>query len=38
MFRDADTDYSGYLSVDEIYSVMLKKGIELTYEELIELV
>ena len=24
MFCDADTDYSGYLSVDEIYSVMLK--------------
>ena len=38
MFCDADTDYSGYLSVDEIYSVMLKQGIELTNEELIELI
>lgn len=38
MFRDADTDYSGYLSVDEIYSVMLKKGIELSHEELVELI
>ena len=38
MFKDADMDYSGYLSADEVYSVLLKNGIDLTYEELIELI
>ena len=37
MFKDADTDYSGYLTADEIYTVLLKNGIDLTYDELIEL-
>ena len=37
MFKDADTDYSGYLSADELYSVLLKNGIDLSYDELIEL-
>lgn len=37
MFLDADVDHSGTLSVDEIYSVILKMGAEITIEELIEL-
>ena len=35
MFRDADTDYSGYLSADEVYTVLLKNGVDLSYDELI---
>lgn len=35
MFRDADTDYSGYLTADEVYTVLLKNGIDLTFEELV---
>ena len=38
MFRDADTDYSGYLSADEVYTVILKAGIDLNFEELVELI
>ena len=38
MFRDADTDYSGYLSADEVYTVLLKNGVDLSYDELIELI
>ena len=38
MFRDADTDYSGFLTADEVYTVLLKRGIDLTWEELIELI
>lgn len=38
MFRDADTDYSGYLSADEVYTVLLKHGIDLAYGELVELI
>lgn len=30
MFLEADLDYSGYLSVDELYSVMLKQGVDIT--------
>ena len=37
MFLDADIDHSGTLSVDEIYSVMLKLGAEVSIEELVEL-
>lgn len=37
MFKDADADYSGYLTADEIYTVLLKNGIDLTYDELIDL-
>ncbi len=38
MFKDADADYSGYLSADEVYTVLLKNGIDLSYDELIELI
>lgn len=37
MFLDADIDHSGTLSVDEIYSVILKLGAEVSIEELVEL-
>ena len=37
MFLEADIDHSGTLSIDEIYSVILKLGAEVTLEELIEL-
>ena len=37
MFRDADSDYSGYLTADEVYCVLLKNGVDLSYEELVEL-
>lgn len=37
MFLEADIDHSGTLSIDEIYSVILKMGAEITIEELIEL-
>ena len=37
MFKDADADYSGYLTADEIYTVLLKNGIDLEYDELVEL-
>ena len=38
MFKDADTDYSSFLTVDEVYTVLLKKGIDLSHEELCELI
>ena len=30
LFLEADLDYSGYLSVDELYSVLLKTGVDIT--------
>ena len=36
-FLDADIDRSGTLSVNEIYSVLLRMGAELTMDELVEL-
>jgi len=35
MFKDADQDYSGYLTADEVYTVLLKNGIDLKYDELL---
>ena len=37
MFLDADIDHSGTLSIDEIYSVILKLGAEVSMDELVEL-
>lgn len=37
MFREADLDHSGFLTVDEIYNVLLKMGAELKMDELVEL-
>jgi Ca2+-binding EF-hand superfamily protein len=30
LFLEADLDYSGYLSVDELYSVLLRTGVDIT--------
>jgi hypothetical protein len=38
MFLEADTDFSGYLSAKELFMVMLKNGIQITMEELIDLI
>lgn len=37
LFKDADTDYSGFLSVDEFYLALLKMGADVTREEVISL-
>ena len=37
LFKEADTDYSGFLEADELYNVMLKLKIDITFEELIEM-
>jgi calcium-binding protein CML len=37
MFLEADIDHSGTLSIDEIYSVILKLGTEVTIDEIVEL-
>jgi EF-hand domain pair len=36
-FLDADIDHSGTLTIDEIFSVLLRLGAELTIDELVEL-
>ena len=36
-FLDADIDHSGTLSVDEIFSVLLRMGADLSMDELVEL-
>ena len=38
IFRDADIDYSGHLSADEVYSCLLSNGIDLSFDELCELI
>lgn len=37
LFKEADTDYSGFLSADEVYGVLLKLKVEVTFQELSEL-
>ena len=37
LFKEADTDYSGFLTADEVYAVLLKQGVDLTFEELVDL-
>lgn len=37
MFKEADTDYSGFLSIDEMYVCMLKMGVNVAREEIIKL-
>lgn len=37
LFKEADTDFSGFLSADELYGVLLKLKIEVTFNELAEL-
>ena len=37
LFTEADTDYSGFLTADELYGVFLKLKIDVKFEEMIEL-
>jgi Ca2+-binding EF-hand superfamily protein len=37
MFREADIDGSGYLTVDELYSVVQKMGADVTQDDIIQL-
>lgn len=37
MFLDADIDHSGTLSLDELYSVIMKMGAEVSMDELVQL-
>jgi Ca2+-binding EF-hand superfamily protein len=36
-FKEADTDYSGFLSVDEFYGCLLRMGADVSRREVIEL-
>lgn len=36
-FLEADIDHSGTLTIDEIYSVLVRMGAELSMDELVEL-
>lgn len=36
-FKEADTDYSGFLSVEEFYACLLRMGADVTEKEVIEL-
>ena len=38
MFLEADTDYSGFLSAREIYVILLNKGIDISLNELTDLI
>ena len=38
IFRDADVDYSGNLSASELYGCLLNNGIDLSFDELCELI
>lgn len=37
MFLEADTDYSGFLSVGELYNIFKKIGADVTEDDIIEL-
>ena len=37
LFREADTDHSGFLTADQVYAVLLKQGVDLSREELVAL-
>ena len=36
-FKEADTDYSGFLSVDEFYACLLRMGVDVSRKEVIAL-
>jgi Ca2+-binding EF-hand superfamily protein len=36
-FKEADTDYSGFLSVDEFYACLLRMGADVSRKEVIAL-
>lgn len=37
MFKEADTDYSGFLSIDEMYVCLLKMGVNVSRQEIVKL-
>jgi len=37
LFREADVDYSGFLTADEVWNVLIKQGVDIGFEELCEL-
>lgn len=37
LFMEADTDYSGFLSIDEMYACMLKMGVNVSRQEIVRL-
>lgn len=37
MFKEADTDYSGFLSIDEMYACMLQMGVSCSRQEIVKL-
>lgn len=37
IFLQADLDYSGFLSVDELFSVLLNQGVDINRQELVDL-
>lgn len=37
LFKEADVDYSGFLTADEVWNVLLKQGIDISFDELCEL-
>lgn len=36
-FREADTDYSGFLSVDEFYTCLLSMGTDVSRQEVVNM-
>ena len=36
-FKEADTDYSGFCTADELYGLLIKKKIDVKFNELIDL-
>ena len=38
LFVEADTDSTGFLTADEIYNVLVKQGIVVTFEEMVQLI
>jgi len=35
LFREADIDYSGYLTADEVWNVLIKQGVDVEFEDLV---
>lgn len=37
LFREADTDYSGFLTADEVWNVLIKQGVDIDFDDLVTL-